>query len=139
MPVMVVWHLPLFWVVQRLTGIPSLWGGVAAIVVYYSVYESFHWAMHVPRASKALSRFRFYRFLDAHHRVHHKYMLSNLNVILPLADLTLGTLRDADGRKVLLFRRRSALPAQPEQEPSRPTRRRAPARSKARISTAKTP
>ena len=56
--------------------------------------------MHVPRAVAFLRRFRWFRFLDAHHKVHHKYMLSNLNVILPLADLTLGTLRDAEGRKV---------------------------------------
>ena len=102
---MVAWHLPLFWLVQRVTGIPSLIGGVAAIVVYYGLYESFHWAMHVPRASAFLSRFRYWRFLDAHHRVHHKFMLSNLNVILPLADITFATLRDGQGRKVSVFRR----------------------------------
>jgi hypothetical protein len=112
-------HLPLFWLIQRLTGIPSIWGGVAAIVVYYSLYESFHWAMHVPRASEFLSRFRYYRFLDAHHRVHHKYMLSNLNVILPLADLTLGTLRNGEGKRVHVFVRpkaqiAKAAPALPE-------------------------
>ncbi|MBV9848763.1 MAG: fatty acid hydroxylase [Armatimonadetes bacterium] len=102
---MIAFHLPFLWLVQRLTGIPSLWGGVAAITVYYGLYESLHWVMHVPRAVRALRRFRWFRFLDAHHKVHHKYMLSNLNVILPLADLTLGTLRDADGRKVRLFGR----------------------------------
>jgi hypothetical protein len=102
---MVAWHLPFFWLFQKLTGIPSLWGGVAAIVVYYGLYESFHWAMHVPRASKVLSRFWYYRFLDSHHLIHHKYMLSNLNVILPLADLTFGTLRDAQGRKVYFWGR----------------------------------
>lgn len=32
-------------------------------------------------------------------------MLSNLNVILPLADLTFGTLRDGEGRKVYFWGR----------------------------------
>jgi hypothetical protein len=103
LPAMVGFHLPLFLLVQHFTGIPSLWGGVAAISIYYTLYETFHWAMHVPKASAFLSRFRYYRFLDAHHRVHHKHMLSNLNVLFPLADLTLGTLRRADGQRIVLF------------------------------------
>ena len=97
---MVGFHAPFFALFQWLTGVPSFWGGVAAIVVYYGLYESFHWAMHVPRTANFLGRFRAFRFLDTHHQVHHKYMLSNLNVILPLADWTLGTLRNAQGKKV---------------------------------------
>ena len=72
---------------------------------YYLLYEGLHWVMHVPHAVRFLLRFRWFRFLDAHHKIHHKYMLSNLNVILPLADLVLGTLRDGQGRKVRLFGR----------------------------------
>ena len=105
LPAMVGFHLPFLWLIQRITGIPSMWGGAAAIATYYLLYESLHWVMHVPSAVKFLWRFRAFRYLDAHHKVHHKYMLSNLNVILPLADLTLGTLRDAKGRRVQLFRR----------------------------------
>ena len=102
-PAMVAAHLPIFWLVQTLTGIPSLWGGVLAITAYFGIYESIHWAMHVPRAARLLNRFRPYRFLDAHHRTHHRFMLSNLNVVLPLADLALGTLRAADGRRIGLL------------------------------------
>jgi len=97
--------LPVFVIVQLVTGIPSIWGGLAAVVAYYGIYESIHWAMHVPRAAKFLSPFRLYRFLDAHHRAHHKYMLSNLNVVVPLADLLLGTLRAADGTRIRPFRK----------------------------------
>ncbi len=100
LPVMIAVHLPLFFLLQWVTGIPSVWGGVGAIVVYYAIYESIHWSMHVPRASKILSRMPYYRFLDAHHRTHHKYMLSNLNVVLPLGDLVFGTLRAADGKRI---------------------------------------
>ncbi|MGO8673521.1 MAG: fatty acid hydroxylase [Capsulimonadaceae bacterium] len=108
---MVGFHLPFFWLIQKVTGIPSLWGGVGAIIVYYGLYESLHWVMHVPDASRWLSRFGWFRFIDDHHRVHHKYMLSNLNVILPLADLTLGTLRDRNGRRVRIFGRDAAAGA----------------------------
>jgi hypothetical protein len=100
---MVAFHLPFFLLIQWATGIPSLWGGVAAVTAYYGLYEFLHWVMHVPATCKVLRRFRAFRFLEEHHRVHHKYMLSNLNVILPLADLTLGTLRDASGKRILLF------------------------------------
>lgn len=103
MPVMIAFHLPIFFLVQWATGIPSVWGGIAAFVVYFGLYESFHWAMHVPKASEFMARFKVWRFLDNHHHVHHKYMLSNLNVIFPLADVTLGTLRDADGKRVKWF------------------------------------
>lgn len=93
-------NAPIFWVIQKVTHIPSFWAGMTAVTIYYALYESFHWAMHVPKASNILSRFAFYRYLDAHHHIHHKYMLSNLNVILPLADLVMGTLRATDGRRI---------------------------------------
>ena len=100
LPMMLAFHAPFFFLIQWATGIPSVWGGLAAIATYFVIYESIHWAMHVPRAAKFLERFRVYRFLDAHHRAHHKYMLSNLNVVLPLADLTFGTLRTESGRRI---------------------------------------
>jgi hypothetical protein len=109
LPAMVGFHLPFLWLIQRITGIPSMWGGALAIGVYYSLYESLHWVMHVPKACETMRRFRFFRFLEAHHFIHHKYMLSNLNVILPLADITIGTLRDTEGNKVKLFGRKPKL------------------------------
>lgn len=98
-------HLPVFLLLQWATGIPLVVGCVLAVCAYYMVYETIHWAMHVPRAAHLLGCFRAYRFLDAHHRTHHKYLLSNLNVVLPVADLALGTLRAADGSPIRLFRR----------------------------------
>lgn len=124
---MEAFHLPFFWLIQHFTGLPTLWGGVAAIAVYYGLYESLHWVMHVPSAVRFLWRFQWFRFLDTHHKVHHKYMLSNLNVILPLADLTLGTLRDAQGRKIRPFRRPAAAPAPRTAAPDAPTRLKKPA------------
>jgi hypothetical protein len=110
LPAMIAGHLPFFVLIQWATGIPSIWGGVAAVIVYYTVYESIHWAMHVPRAATFLNRFRVYRYLDAHHHMHHKYMLSNLNVVFPLADLVLGTLRDAEGKRIRLWGKTQKAP-----------------------------
>lgn len=112
LPALLAVHLPFFALIQWATGIPSIWGGLAAVAVYYTVYESIHWAMHVPKAATFLNRFSVYRFLDAHHRMHHKYMLSNLNVVFPLADLVLGTLRSAEGKRIRIW---GATPKAPKQ------------------------
>jgi sterol desaturase/sphingolipid hydroxylase (fatty acid hydroxylase superfamily) len=74
---------------------------MAALGVYYSLYEYLHFCMHVPR-ERRLETTAWFRWLDAHHHMHHKRHLNNLNVVLPLADLVLGT----------LIRARDRIPAQ---------------------------
>lgn len=90
LPLFIGMHFPFFWLAERLTGIPSLWGGVAAVVAYYTVYEYFHYCMHVP-GGRFFEKNRVYLFAKEHHRIHHKYMQKNLNVFFPLADKCLGT------------------------------------------------
>ena len=90
LPLFVGIHLPIQIAVQYVTGIPSVWGGVAAIVTYYAVYEFFHYCMHVPNHRWFEGKWPF-EFVKEHHRIHHKHMLRNLNVFFPLADLCLGT------------------------------------------------
>jgi hypothetical protein len=51
-----------------------------------------HDAVHYPGYS-SLERFRWFRFLDRHHYLHHVDNRSNTNFLLPLADLLMGTLR----------------------------------------------
>ena len=63
----------------------------ATIAVYYAAYEGFHYLMHRP-AIGCIERSRPFRFLERHHRLHHVYMGKNFNVVLPLADISLGTL-----------------------------------------------
>lgn len=92
LPMFLAFHGPIIWAVQRATGIPSFWGGMAAIVAYYTCYESMHYIMHVPR-DRWFERTRLFRFLNEHHRIHHKNHGTNLNVVLPLADIVLRTLR----------------------------------------------
>jgi hypothetical protein len=66
-------------------------GGLLAIASYYCFYEYIHWCMHLPKARRVEKPWWFRR-LNGHHLLHHRYMHKNFNVVLPLADLCLGTL-----------------------------------------------
>lgn len=66
-------------------------GGLIAFTGYYCTYEYIHWCMHLPKARRIEKPWLFRR-LNGHHLLHHRYMHKNFNVVLPLADLCLGTL-----------------------------------------------
>ncbi len=66
-------------------------GAATMITIYYGVYEYMHWCMHVPK-KRTLERSGIFFRLNGHHLLHHRYMHKNFNVVLPLADLCLGTL-----------------------------------------------
>ncbi|MGC8668664.1 MAG: fatty acid hydroxylase [Chthonomonadales bacterium] len=106
LPLFLGFHLPLIWLVQWITGVPSLWGGLAAIAVYYLGYETLHFFMHVPR-DRWIERTRVFRFLNHHHRLHHRDDATNLNVLFPLADLVLRTLRTKAPKPILAAAPRS--------------------------------
>ncbi len=78
-----------------LSGFTGQWafalGGGLSILSYYSFYEYIHWCMHLPKARRVEKPWWF-RKLNGHHLLHHRYMHKNFNVVLPLADLCLGTL-----------------------------------------------
>jgi len=65
-------------------------GALPAFVAYYGAYEYMHWCMHLPK-SRRLERSWFFRRLNGHHLLHHRYLHKNYNVVLPLADLCFGT------------------------------------------------
>lgn len=66
-------------------------GASIACTAYYAMYEYMHWCMHLPRKRHVERSGVFFR-LNGHHLLHHRYMHKNFNVVLPLADLLLGTL-----------------------------------------------
>src|SRR5271168_3686994 len=68
-----------------------LCGAALAISCYYGAYEYIHWCMHLPKRRHVERSGIFFR-LNGHHLLHHRYMNKNFNVVLPLADLCLGTL-----------------------------------------------
>ncbi len=65
-------------------------GGSLAFGSYYCFYEYIHWCMHLPKARRVEKPWWFRR-LNGHHLLHHRYMHKNFNVVLPVADLCLGT------------------------------------------------
>ena len=66
-------------------------GGFLAFSGYYCFYEYVHWCMHLPKARR-VEKPRWFRKLNGHHVLHHRYMHKNFNVVLPIADFFLGTL-----------------------------------------------
>lgn len=64
---------------------------IAGIAFYYVVYEYIHWCMHKPM-NRWFERTYLFKWIDGHHRRHHEKMSKNFNVVLPLADVILGTL-----------------------------------------------
>ncbi len=96
-PLILVLHVPGVLYVQHLLGVSILFGALSAIGFYYFLYEYLHYCMHVPK-TRRLERTAWFRWLDAHHHMHHKRHGNNLNVVFPLADLIFGTLVPANER-----------------------------------------
>ncbi|MGH7844624.1 MAG: sterol desaturase family protein [Candidatus Binatia bacterium] len=104
-PLLLCLHAPLLFWIQYFLDASIFFGGMAALGAYYSLYEYLHFCMHVPRERWVESTACF-RWLDAHHHMHHKRHFKNLNVVLPLADLLFGTLIPAG--EFIPARKRSA-------------------------------
>ena len=91
-PVLVAAGMLPFGLVSLLSGQWGiLVGATLACGSYYGAYEYMHWCMHLPRKRHVERSGVFFR-LNGHHLLHHRYMGKNFNVVLPLADLCLGTL-----------------------------------------------
>jgi hypothetical protein len=77
----------------------DMWSVVAAVgitcfvvfVGYYATYEIIHFRMHLPK-DRRLQRSWIFQKLNGHHILHHRYMGTNFNVVLPLFDWLCGTL-----------------------------------------------
>ena len=72
-------------------GLAVVCGSLLASCLYYAAYEYLHWCMHIPRKRNVERSGVFFR-LNGHHLLHHRYMNTNFNVVLPLADFVMGTL-----------------------------------------------
>lgn len=98
-PLLVGIHLPLFaaiavpayffgggWIAAG----AALFAALCGMGSYYALYEYVHFCMHVP-GERAFERTKFFNFINNHHRLHHIHYKKNLNVVIPIADLCLGT------------------------------------------------
>lgn len=90
LPLIVLMHLPVLFLIEKFLVANTLWGGLIACTLYFVVYEYMHWNMHVPRR-QFVERFRWFQFLREHHKLHHKYAQKNYCVLFPLADWVMGT------------------------------------------------
>ncbi len=91
-PVLIVVITAPMALVSWVTGVWGLaFGALLSITTYYCVYEYLHWCMHLPK-TRQFERSSLFRRLNGHHILHHRYMHKNFNVILPIADLCMGTL-----------------------------------------------
>ncbi|MCE7872937.1 hypothetical protein DYH09_21505 [bacterium CPR1] len=91
MPMVWMLHFPVFGLVYLGWGPWASFGCALGTALYMVAYEMLHWSIHCP------DKFWFrnsawFRFLSEHHRRHHHRSRINYNVVLPLADLVLGTL-----------------------------------------------
>jgi hypothetical protein len=93
------WNGPVLIVIGALPSILLSWflghwaligGAIIAFSSYYAVYEYLHWCMHLPKQRRVEKPWLFRR-MNGHHLLHHRYMHKNFNVVLPIADLCLGT------------------------------------------------
>lgn len=83
--------LALYAPVEWLIGRPVLPGALLAVFAGLVAFDALHSRFHAPRG-RWLERTTVYQFLNRHHRLHHERVGKNLNVVLPLADLCMGTL-----------------------------------------------
>ncbi len=91
-------------------------GGFLSFAFYYCFYEYIHWCMHLPK-SRRVEKPWWFRRLNGHHLLHHRYMHKNFNVVLPLADLCLGTLKLRASHHFSQARGESVPDVQPLSEP----------------------
>lgn len=103
-------HAPVLLWIQHLLDVNIFFGGMAALGFYYFLYEYLHFCMHVPNG-RWVERTGWFRWLNAHHHMHHKRHFKNLNVVFPLADIVFGTLVRAGDRISLPQRPEKAVAA----------------------------
>ena len=117
-PVLVLAGLTPFLILALFTGLWAVVLGAGVMcAIYYATYEYIHWCMHLPRKRNIERSGIFFR-LNGHHLLHHRYMHKNFNVVLPLADLLLGTLLL---RSKVHFKQATG-PAVPNVQPREPKR-----------------
>lgn len=63
----------------------------STVAVYYAGYEGLHFLMHKPTFAW-IENSAYFKFIKQHHVIHHVQMDKNLNILIPIGDLLLGTL-----------------------------------------------
>lgn len=83
-------NAPLWAAAEWLSGRPLMVGCFLATLGYLGAFDLFHWGWHVP-SDTWFQRTRLFQWMKARHRLHHGDQTKNFNLIVPIADLVLGT------------------------------------------------
>ncbi|OGF69138.1 hypothetical protein A3H65_00960 [Candidatus Giovannonibacteria bacterium RIFCSPLOWO2_02_FULL_45_14] len=102
LPVLILIDLPFLSLAQYFLAstVPVILSGIFAESFSYYTYETLHALYHAdfesvwkPLVEIPGHRGRFYKWVYEYHKGHHRNSRTNLNMVIPLADLLLGTLR----------------------------------------------
>jgi hypothetical protein len=83
-------NLPLWAITEWACGRPVMVGCFVATFGYLAVFDLLHWRWHVP-SDTWLQRTRLFLWMKERHRIHHGDQGKNFNLVVPLADILLGT------------------------------------------------
>ena len=83
-------HLPVAYALYLSVGLASSIGLLFSGLAYYSAYEMLHYRFHVPKG-RWIERTGLVKWLNSHHRQHHRQYDTNLNIFIPLADYVFRT------------------------------------------------
>lgn len=78
--------------IQYFSHRPVYFGALFAVFFGLMCFDILHRRFHNPKDTW-FQRSGVFRFLKEHHRLHHADMTKNFNVVFPLADLVMGTLK----------------------------------------------
>jgi hypothetical protein len=86
-------HVPMLLGFEWISGVAlaAPVGGLA-VLSYGVAFDVLHWCYHVP-ANRWVERRGWFRWLKENHRLHHERQDRRFNVVFPLADAVLGTLK----------------------------------------------
>jgi sterol desaturase/sphingolipid hydroxylase (fatty acid hydroxylase superfamily) len=90
-PLLWLVHVPLYVLIGMYGNVPAGVGAAMGGAAYILAYELLHFYIHAPKNHR-FQRTRLFRFYCEYHRLHHHKARRNYNIVMPLADLVLGTL-----------------------------------------------
>jgi hypothetical protein len=92
-PFWLIWFVLTFITTLSFIILPTV--ATLMILIYYVIYESNHYLMHHPaqsRLGKWYMQTKYFQSLCARHLIHHKWPMTNYNVVWPLFDKWYNTL-----------------------------------------------
>jgi hypothetical protein len=91
MPIVWVFHLPMYVAAYTLGGVWAAWGASIGAAAYLLAYEGIHFLIHTPRGYW-IERTRWFKAVCEYHRAHHLRPKKCYNIVCWIADFCFRTL-----------------------------------------------